>query len=785
MITQYRAAESERQAAEARRKVSESHPALRQSAERNAELAEERTELAGRLDENRNYLESIKKKLEELQKDFGVVTSRVRVAGMTPTVGLMLRNHRERLPQLSTYQQRRAKSGEELQRVQMAMFELQTERSGLGDLEETIEKTADELASTSLADLGTEKVHAMVREIMEARQQYIDKLLNDYDTYHDTLSDLEVVTHNLVEQIREYRAYIDEHVLWIRSAPSLSFSNAHEIRDRLRRLTDSKEGILALPRVIMSVARNQWWISMLVLLAVAGLFPTRLWLVRRLERIGMSAEQTLASTFLQLTSPVLLALPGPLTLCVISAWLGNYHDRSATGAISHAFLATACAWFIAAMLSNGFRPSGPAEGLFGAGGNAATLRAPATFDLSTTDCAGSVPARLAGGDAGSRLQCGTGAHHLHRNPALPGLLAASPAAAGEWRSVEHARRASASWPARMAPLWYAIGIGFPLALATLAAVGYYYTAWELLIRGLQSMGLVVASSTIYALGTRIRQLSWRIVRRREHPDSQWTARIESSWRSLLGGAVSLLLLGGIWWIWSDTFSALQILDRVELWSTTATVTRTTTNTAGEVVKQRVPETVPVTLADLGSCIVLLLAAIFAGRTLPALLSVTIVSRLPLDHGAKHAIIIITRYVVVLLGVIVALRAIGVSWASVQWLAAAMTVGLGFGLQEIFANLVSGLIILFERPIRIGDIVTVGGITGQGDQDADSSYDDHRLRPSRTDRSEQEIHHGRCRQLDSLGSGDSVCDSGRELPMVRIPSRRSRSCWRSPDGIRWC
>jgi potassium efflux system protein len=49
---------------------------------------------------------------------------------------------------------------------------------------------------------------------------------------------------------------------------------------------------------------------------------------------------------------------------------------------------------------------------------------------------------------------------------------------------------------------------------------------------------------------------------------------------------------------------------------------------------------------------------------------------------------------------------------VQWLVAAMTVGLGFGLQEIFANFVSGLLLLFERPIRINDIVTVGDVTGK-------------------------------------------------------------------------
>lgn len=58
-----------------------------------------------------------------------------------------------------------------------------------------------------------------------------------------------------------------------------------------------------------------------------------------------------------------------------------------------------------------------------------------------------------------------------------------------------------------------------------------------------------------------------------------------------------------------------------------------------------------------------------------------------------------------------MSAIGIGWSNVQWLVAAMTVGLAFGLQEIFANLVSGIIILFERPIRIGDVVTVGNVSG--------------------------------------------------------------------------
>jgi potassium efflux system protein len=53
----------------------------------------------------------------------------------------------------------------------------------------------------------------------------------------------------------------------------------------------------------------------------------------------------------------------------------------------------------------------------------------------------------------------------------------------------------------------------------------------------------------------------------------------------------------------------------------------------------------------------------------------------------------------------------VSWDKLQWLVAALSLGIGFGMQEIFANFISGLIILFERPVRIGDTVTIGALSG--------------------------------------------------------------------------
>ena len=58
-----------------------------------------------------------------------------------------------------------------------------------------------------------------------------------------------------------------------------------------------------------------------------------------------------------------------------------------------------------------------------------------------------------------------------------------------------------------------------------------------------------------------------------------------------------------------------------------------------------------------------------------------------------------------------MHAVNVDWARLGWIAAGLSVGLGFGMQEVVANFVCGLILLFERPIRVGDVVTIDGTTG--------------------------------------------------------------------------
>jgi potassium efflux system protein len=83
----------------------------------------------------------------------------------------------------------------------------------------------------------------------------------------------------------------------------------------------------------------------------------------------------------------------------------------------------------------------------------------------------------------------------------------------------------------------------------------------------------------------------------------------------------------------------------------------------------------------------------------------------MDAGARYAATTIFRYLFIVVGAITALSFLHIPWSQYGWLVAAVTVGLGFGLQEIVANFVSGLILLFERPVRVGDVVTIEGTTG--------------------------------------------------------------------------
>ena len=100
------------------------------------------------------------------------------------------------------------------------------------------------------------------------------------------------------------------------------------------------------------------------------------------------------------------------------------------------------------------------------------------------------------------------------------------------------------------------------------------------------------------------------------------------------------------------------------------------------------------------------------RNLPGILEILVFQRTRIDEGTKTAILTLANYAAISIAAVAIFQNLGVDWAQFGWIAAALSVGLGFGLQEVVANFVSGIILLFERPIRVGDVVTIDGVDGR-------------------------------------------------------------------------
>jgi len=179
-----------------------------------------------------------------------------------------------------------------------------------------------------------------------------------------------------------------------------------------------------------------------------------------------------------------------------------------------------------------------------------------------------------------------------------------------------------------------------------------------------------------------------------------SATINQQTRRLLRALTLALLAFGLILVWSDVLPALARLDAIQLWNVA------TIDANGKSVAH------PVTLGALLAGALVLAFTFAAARNLPGLVELGLLSRTHLDSGARYAFTSVCRYLIAIIGTIAGLSLFGVRWNQLQWLAAALTVGLGFGLQEIFANFVSGLIILFERPFRVGDTITIGESEGK-------------------------------------------------------------------------
>ena len=121
---------------------------------------------------------------------------------------------------------------------------------------------------------------------------------------------------------------------------------------------------------------------------------------------------------------------------------------------------------------------------------------------------------------------------------------------------------------------------------------------------------------------------------------------------------------------------------------------------------------PISASSVLKLLCLIGLVLFAEAVLRRLFMRRVLSRTQLDEGMRFAIARIGGYIFITLGFYISLKFVGIDLSSLAVLAGAIGVGLGFGLQNIVHNFISGIIILAERPIAIGDRVEVNGVAGR-------------------------------------------------------------------------
>ena len=256
----------------------------------------------------------------------------------------------------------------------------------------------------------------------------------------------------------------------------------------------------------------------------------------------------------------------------------------------------------------------------------------------------------------------------------------------------------------------------PISLIILIILGYYYTAVYLITHLLNSYFVILlwVFGRYFAyrfVAISARRLAYRRLQEKrrklreqvlENSTKEETNEDKTIKLSVVNQQIYrvtdligwVVLFASLYVIWSDLISVAYYLDGVILWE----------SNEGSQVES-------VTLLNLMRASLYVVVTYVLIKNIAGILEVTVFSKMHLSKGTPQTIITFLTYIIVTFGSVSAFSALGISWTKIQWIFTALSVGLGFGVREIFGSFVSGSILLFERPIRVGDKVTVGQYTG--------------------------------------------------------------------------
>ena len=690
------------------------HELIQQLAEQNAELTRDISAISTDLKKSSAHRESVDRNAKRIEENFRTAREQLAVAGATAVLGETLNRQRQSLPASAQLRKTLAQLENDHARLTLQLLKHDAEFKRLRKPEESV---ADLVVGLSREEAGRIQDDLLV--LAQSRRELLDKSINLHKSYLRTVADLTASYRRLLDLTAGYDDFLAKNLLWIRSAPAPGLDTLASLPAQVSHLLTPSLWF-EVPGVVIAGIQSSLAVKLLLLLFFVLIWKRR-HLYRRLlatgDPVGKPAVDKFSYTARAVALTLLLALPWPLLLMTLGWTLtSGLNVTPFSVQLSSALLALAPTYFYIEFFSVLCRSGGVADKHFiWPGGLPKLLRRefsllkmlllPAVFILV-----------LAANDDNV-----TSLATVERFSMVVALLIL---ALFFYRLSRLLVQQPVSSNVRQRYFWLTLTIAAPLLLAVAAFLGYFYTAGKLGSGLLQTLWIAFVLVILHQLVVRWllltqRRLALQAARERlkaareekeptdaemegvpstvEEPEIDLVALSEDT-RKLLSLMLVIVGFFGVWFVWSDILPAFSVLDEITLWHKPGVV-------AGE------EAVVPVSLADVSIGLLIAFLTIVAMKRLPPLLEILLLQRVNMTSGSRYTAKTLYTYSIVGVGLIAFFNVIGMDWSKVQWLFAALSVGIGFGLQEIVANFISGLIILFERPIRIGDVVTIGETEG--------------------------------------------------------------------------
>ncbi len=703
-------------------------PILLDIANLNAQLADQWAELAVKINTLSVRVSDAKFKLDSATRDYEDVGAKLRQFGLTPTIGLLLSHKKSQLEDWRVDGSEGHRLNDEIQRSRQKQLE---NEMVVYDGSNIARQTSEILASSGYDANQMEYITLapQIQSLLRERSGWLQSLTQGYDDYRQKLGELDSASTAFAKLTDDYRQLINRHVTWIRSSDPLGIADVRKFQSGLNSLFDARRSEAfgySLSQKWLSDPTSGWMLLGTTLIILLLRILAKSWLVGKRTRMRETTANTRKCIASLLTPLVAFAFPSILYL--IARWLSSgYVTESTLHVASGLFAASFMALVVEVprqlLRSNGFverhlkidlprrRRASVYLFVIGTGLVLSAYLITLAEHIDHGTWSGSV-ARL--GLIASLLLVAWTAH-----------LALKPTGGFLEPLIE---KFGGSVFYRIRFLFYFLGVGFPLAMVTLSILGYEFTATEIIKRAGIMFVSILVGATLWSAVKILASSAWHTLTGTceanpldEHSDLQ-PARVSGAladhslelkhqiaFLSQCGLVLGVIICVG--WLWIDIFPNVRMGNPV-LWTVQDAVTESYLDASGQKASRTQVETTSITVLHLVLAAATLFVAYQLAKLLPGLFDALVLQRVNFDEAMEHLSLVLGRCLLFGAGCFIACRLVGLRWETIQWLAVGLTIGLGFAMQDIVRNLLGGLVVLFEKPARLGDLITVGNVTGR-------------------------------------------------------------------------